>query len=137
MAMNLGGSGTRAEINLTPMIDVLLVLLILFMVITPVQSVGLPTNAPQPSPPGALSDPTPGTLVIDVRGNGLVEVNTRPVAVDELQQRLMTEFHARPQSPVFIQADSQLEFHEVARVIDITRGAGIPQVGLMPGRVRR
>ncbi|MFN7924616.1 MAG: biopolymer transporter ExbD [Bryobacteraceae bacterium] len=132
--MMLGSrGGPRAEINMTPMIDVLLVLLIIFLVITPLKPVGLPAQAPQPSPDSAPSEPVPGTLVIHVRQGGELEVNTRRVTIIELPQKLHTEFHARKESTIFIQAEPDLEFAAVAKVIDITRGAGIERVGLMPG----
>lgn len=135
MAMTMGsGGGPRAEINMTPMIDVLLVLLIIFLVITPTKSVGLPSQAPQPAPDDAPAVPNPGTLVIKVKGGGKLEVNTRQVTVIELPKKLLTEFHARKESAVFIEGEPDLQFSEVAKVIDIARGVGVERIGLMPKR---
>ena len=125
--------GVRAEINMTPMIDVLLVLLIIFMVIMPAKPVGLPASIPQPSPYSA--PPPPLTqIVIVAKGEGLVEVNTQRIAVSELAEKLLSIFNARPDVPVFVGGDPDLEFGVVAQVIDIARGAGLTRIGMMPGR---
>ena len=128
MAMTAGGS---AQINVTPMIDVSLVLLIIFMVIVPTKSVGLDPQVPQPADSSAAPTP-PSTIVIYVKCEGSLEVNRRPVMLSELANQLMSVFHGRPESTVFVGGDGQLEFRHIAQVIDICKGAGIRHVGLMP-----
>lgn len=128
MAMTTGGAG---QINVTPMIDVLLVLLIIFMVIVPTKSVGLESRVPQQADPASAPAP-PSTIVIYVKAAGTLEVNRRPVMLTELPNQLMTVFHGRPESTVFVGGDPEIEFRPIAEVIDLCKGAGIRHIGLLP-----
>ena len=130
--MNIGGKGQNAQINVTPMIDVLLVLIIIFMVITPLTPHGLEALVPQPPPPNAkpnLSDQR--TVVIVIEKDGSIKINQDPVQESNLQQRLEDIFKTRAERVVFVKGDPDLEFAPVARAIDIAHGAGIDKVGLM------
>ena len=133
MAMSVGGSkGPKADINMTPMIDVLLVLIIIFMVITPLTPHGLEALVPQPPPPNTkpnLSDQR--TVVIVIEKDGSIKINQDPVQESNLQQRLEEIFKTRAERVVFVKGDPDLEFAPVARAIDIAHGAGIDKVGLM------
>jgi biopolymer transport protein TolR len=133
MAMSVGGGkGPKADINMTPMIDVLLVLIIIFMVITPLTPHGLEALVPQPPPPNAkpnLSDQR--TVVIVIEKDGSIKINQDPVQESNLQQRLEDIFKTRAERVVFVKGDPDLEFAPVARAIDIAHGAGIDKVGLM------
>lgn len=120
----------QANINVTPMIDVLLVLLIIFMVITPLQSVGLDTRVPQPSKDSAASGPA-NDVVIQVKADQSVWINQRAVPDGQLAVRLREVAAMRPNGVVFLQGAKGLEFLHVARVIDEARGAGLRQVALM------
>lgn len=132
MAMSLGGGrGPQATINMTPMIDVLLVLIIIFMVIAPTKSVGLDTLIPQPSdaaapPPGPSTD-----VVISILADGSLRLNQEPIDRDRLESRLMGIFKSGGSRPVFIHGDKALEYGRVADVIDIAKRAGIGRIGLM------
>lgn len=117
------------------MIDILLVLIIMFLVITPTRSVGLNATVPQERQEAMPTDP-PETVVIYAKGGGWVEVNHHGMAAEELPVKLMTMFQGRAESVVFVDGDKDLEFGEIARVIDVARGAGIGVIGLMPGRAR-
>lgn len=132
MAMQLGGSGARrAEINVTPMIDVLLVLLIIFMVVLPHGSTGLNAKIPQPS--SAAADENMRTdIVIHVGADGLIEVNSQKVALADLAAKLRPAI--RPGAPVFIEGAKGISYREVAEVIDVARGAGATEFALMPAR---
>lgn len=130
MGMAIGTKGP--QINMTPLIDVLLVLLIIFMVITPTQSVGLNTLAPQPAPEESPARPDTHIVVL-VRAGGIVEVNRHPMPLTQLPASLMSVYQGRPDGIVFLTADKDLEYGEVARVIDVVKGAGSYRVGLMPG----
>jgi biopolymer transport protein TolR len=131
MAMTTGGNGAQAQINMTPMIDVLLVLLIIFMVIIPTKSVGLDAQSPQSA--DSNSEPTPpSTIVIYVKAKGRAEVNRHPVDIAELGVQLMSVFHLRPESTVFVGGDPALEFRDIAHVIDVCKGVGLRRVGLLP-----
>lgn len=128
MAISTGSS--PATINVTPMIDVLLVLLIIFMVITPLQSVGLDTRVPQPSTDDHSARPSTA-VVIQVRSDQSVWINQRPVEPGQLGPRLREVAALRPNGVVFLQVAKGLEFLTVANVIDEARGAGLRQVALM------
>jgi biopolymer transport protein TolR len=127
MSMSLG----KAEINVTPLIDVLLVLIIIFMVVLPEHSVGLPAVAPQPAPDGAATLPNDQDIVISVNQDRSIEINSQPVTLDHLQERLQAIFAARANKVIFVRGHKDLEFLQIAKVIDIARGAGVFKVGLM------
>jgi biopolymer transport protein TolR len=133
MAMTTGGGkGPKSDINMTPMIDVLLVLIIIFMVITPLTPHGLEALVPQPPPPNSkpnLSDLR--TVVIVIEKDGSIKINQDPVTEDKLGDRLTEIFKTRAERVVFVKGDPDLEFAPVARAIDIAHGAGIDKVGLM------
>jgi len=133
MAMTTGGGkGPKSDINMTPMIDVLLVLIIIFMVITPLTPHGLEALVPQPPPPNQkpnLSDLR--TVVIVIEKDGSLKINQDPVTEDKLGDRLTEIFKTRAERVVFVKGDPELEFAPVARAIDIAHGAGIDKVGLM------
>jgi biopolymer transport protein TolR len=130
MGMSLGNSGRKAEINMTPMIDVLLVLIIIFMVILPTVPTGLKTSLPQSPPPDAPQSAT-NDVVITVLGNGAVKLNDEPIDLAMLQVRLLQIFGTGANSVVFIRGEKNLEFAQIAEVIDIVKGAGVDRVGLM------
>jgi biopolymer transport protein ExbD len=132
MAMAAGGAkGPRAEINVTPMIDVLLVLLIIFMIITPLAPVGLPALVPQPSPPDRQEASRPLDFVISVRMDGSILLNQEPVDLANLGARLEQVFRRNYDHVIFVRGDRDLEFGAVARVLDIASGAGLKRIALM------
>jgi len=128
MAFTLSTKGPRAEINVTPMIDVLLVLLIIFMVIAP-HSIGLRARAPQPAPDNAAPDP--GVVVITVNGGGAIHVNEEAVAAGDVTARLTDLVRTRGNVTLFVRADRDITFEPVARLIDVARGVGLDRVALM------
>jgi biopolymer transport protein TolR len=134
MAMAVGGSksGPRCDINMTPMIDILLVLLIIFMVITPLTPHGLEALAPEP--PDKKNQPPPDqdrTVVIVIDKDKSMKINQEDTDMDKLGPRLEQIFKTRAERVVFVKGDPDLEYQTVARAIDIAKGAQIDKIGLM------
>jgi len=119
----------KAEINVTPMIDVLLVLLIIFMTID-LRTTGLDAQVPQPARSGA--DQPTNDVVVTVLTDDTVHLNQEPVALADLQPRLAALYKNHPSHVLFVRAEGDPPFEQVARVIDLARGAGLERVALMP-----
>jgi biopolymer transport protein TolR len=140
MGMAVGGSGgPKSEINMTPMIDVLLVLIIIFMVITPLTPKGLEALVPQPPPPNQKpnqSDQRTVVIVVEKEGDrAKYSINNEPQVEDKLGERLQEIFKTRAERVVFVKGEPSLDFQWVAKAIDIAHGAGIDKVGLMTAKV--
>lgn len=138
MGMAVGGSkGAMSEPNIVPLIDVLLVLIIIFMVITPTTPKGLDALVPQPAPPGAKENPEllAKTIVVQVTASGKVLINQDAATWDDLGPRLEDIFKTRAEKVAFVKGDDAVEFASVARAIDIMRGSGIDKVGLITAKV--
>jgi len=129
MGMTVGRkAGLKSEINLTPMIDVLLVLIIIFMVITPITSRGLEALIPQPADSKA---PPQNDIVITILADGSYRLNQEALELPALQERLAALFRTGANQVVFIRGDKNLEFARVAEIIDLVHGVGVSHIGLM------
>lgn len=133
MAMQSGGKGQMANINITPYIDILLVLLIIFMVIQPTTQYDLRARVPQEAPEDIPEDVIikSDAIVVSIAANGALQINQEPVTLDRLGARLFEIYSARANKNMFVQAHVELPFGDVARVIDIAKGSGVGDVGLM------
>ncbi|MCC7175898.1 MAG: biopolymer transporter ExbD [Bryobacterales bacterium] len=136
MTVPQAGSGVQCEMNVVPLIDVLLVLLIIFMVITPLTPKGLDALVPQPPPPGMQSQADNiRTVVIVLNRDGTMQINQDPIDEANLGARLSDIFKTRAERVVFVKGDPDLEYQRVARAIDIAKGAGLDKIGLMTAKV--
>ena len=143
MAMNMqgsaGGGGRRgrrranvmAEINVTPMVDVMLVLLIIFMVSAPLLTVGVPLDLPQTQAKSLEQDKTPLQLSVDVKGK--VFINDTEVAMTDLIPKLkaITDARGGMDERIFMRADKKADYGTVARVMGLLSGAGFKRLALV------
>ncbi len=135
MSMGSGGSGTglSSDINVTPMIDVLLVLLIIFMITLPLSRRAFDVQVPaeqrqQPKQQQRASD----QIVLELRPDGTYAVNNVPVTLPGLDAKLHEIFDQRPVKLMFIKAAPSRKYREVVEAMDIARGAGVQVIGFTP-----
>jgi biopolymer transport protein TolR len=136
MSMMVGARNTQSsEINVTPLIDVLLVLLIIFMVVLPEHKWGEKTLIPQPSAESMERNP-PSPIVIQLKDVGeskrpVLKMNQEEISWDTLESRLMAAFKFRIDRVAFVRADPEVDFEYVAQAVDITHHAGADRIGLL------
>lgn len=136
MAMLNGSKGAVSQINVTPLIDVLLVLLIIFMVIVPKAPSGMPAMTPQPSK--ATTHDAGDSIVVQVQvdhaGALSYRVNSAELAKSELGPKLAAIFAMRQDKVMFVKGDPKLTYEDVAEVVDLGRHAGAVKVAMLtPG----
>jgi len=134
-----GGGGAMSDPNVTPLIDVLLVLIIIFMVITPLIPKGLDAAIPQPAPPGAPTPPPDAssrTIVVSVDAQENIKINQDSVNKAELGAKLADIFKTRNEKSMFVNGDPSLTFQSVVDVIDIAKGAGVDKIGLVTEQIQ-
>jgi biopolymer transport protein ExbD len=136
MAMNVGGrKGAMSNINITPYIDILLVLLIIFMVITPVRQMDLDVKVPQTSQDdtGAID---PSVIVVSIGESARIAINNEETSIGNLGPKLQEIYSKRSNKNMFVSASAKLPYGDVVKVIDIAKGAGVGDIGLLTEEIR-
>ncbi len=132
-----GKKGPKSDINITPYIDILLVLLIIFMVITPVRQMDLDVKVPQSeTTPDRPQAPDPSVIVVSVAENAAIAINQEPTDISALGPKLQEIYSARANKNMFISASPKLPYGDVVKVIDIAKGAGVGDIGLITEEIR-
>jgi biopolymer transport protein TolR len=134
MAMS-GGGGNSAltnEINVTPMIDVLLVLLIIFMMVIPMSRKAIDLQLPDPTPDDTNSGPPPSQIVLEVLPGNVFKINSQPVTRADLGRKLKEIYDPRPDKIIFVKGDPTVKYQDVIFGMDQARGAGVKVIGIPP-----
>jgi len=134
MSMSAGGSdrGLTNEPNVTPMIDVLLVLLIIFMMIIPLSRKPIDVQLPDPTPDKQPPKSKPDQIVLEVLPGPTFQVNKKPVDKAGLGQYLKETYDPRPEKILFIKGDPDVTYQDVIFAMDVARGAGVLVIGATP-----
>jgi biopolymer transport protein ExbD len=138
MAMAGGGSssGLTNDINVTPMIDVLLVLLIIFMMVIPMSRKAVDLQLPDPTPDNSNSGPPPSQIVLEVLPGNIFKINSQPVPKADLARKLKEIYDPRPDKIIFVKGDPTVKYQDVIMAMDVARGAGVKVIAATPKDVK-
>jgi biopolymer transport protein TolR len=132
MSMAAGGTNDyKSDINITPLVDVVLVLLIIFMVITPLLQMGYDVKVPPKAPPTTVVDVPADQLVVSLMPNNKIFLNKQELTPQQLATQLGDNLKNRSTKTVFFSADDTVVYEDVARVMDIVRNAGATNIGIV------
>jgi biopolymer transport protein TolR len=134
MGMSAGNANTglNNEPNVTPMIDVLLVLLIIFMMVVPMSRKAIDTQLPDPNPAQVPANANPDQIVLSVLPDNKFQINKEDVTKEGLAARLKSIYDGRPEKIIFVKGDTTVQFQSVIFAMDVARGAGVKVIGVPP-----
>ena len=130
------GKGSMSDINITPYIDILLVLLIIFMVITPVRQMDLNVKVPQTAEPEQQAVIDPNVIVVSIGEAAQIAINQEQVSIANLGRELEKIYSTRSNKNMFVSASPRLPYGDIVRIIDIAKGAGVGEIGLITEEIR-
>ncbi len=134
MSVDIGASKSKSEPNVVPLCDILLVLLIIFMVITPVLQKGIDIKLPETSSADEGGGGASTAIVLTMESDRTIKINQDAIELNLLENRLRDMYQIRQDKTIFIRADESLPYQDVLRIIDIAKGAGIETLGVIPER---
>lgn len=131
MAMTVGKKGLQSNINITPYIDILLVLLIIFMVAAPLKQHEHPVRVPQPPQTKQQKDVKPDSIIVEMDLDHTVKLNQQPVTLEKLESTLTELFRRRANKNMFIRGNSSLPYGDIFVLLDIARRSGVGDIALL------
>ena len=136
MSMNVGKKGYQSDINITPYIDILLVLLIIFMMVAPLKQHEHPVRVPQPAPATQPKDVKPDSIIVDMDLDHTIRLNQQPITLDKLESTLTEVFSRRAVKNLFIRGDADLPYGDVFVLLDIAKRSGVADIALLEQKNR-
>jgi biopolymer transport protein ExbD len=133
MGMDIGGSkgGPKSEINVTPLVDVMLVLLIIFMILQPMLQMGYDVNVPPNTPANVLPQANPEQIIVSLTANNEIYLNKERVERSNLPIRLQEVLRNRGKKPVFFSCEDTVKYDEAMKLMDIVRNNGAENIGIV------
>ncbi len=133
MSVDVGGAKkTMSEPNVVPLCDILLVLLIIFMVITPTLQKGIDVRLPETVSGGTGGGETANVIILTLEKDLSLKINAEPIDINMLETRLREIYQTRQDKTIFIRADESTAYKDVLKIIDMAKGAGIEVLGVIP-----